>query len=309
MGIALKNKRALGFWITNFSSDVLVESGTPSILAGLSMILSPGERYLLPIHELSKVITTTEKSFLINMQTSIISKNEAKFINSLKIKKYRYIHGQFLVEGLKNVREALDAGYKPQLLLCTQSYFNQFIGFDARIVDSEELSKISSFTANEVCLAVFKMPIINEKFINPEEHIFFLDGVSDPGNLGTIVRTLDWFGFLNLVCSENTADIYNPKTIAATMGSFTRCIPLYMSFPSVLEKFNRPVFAMDMNGKPLNKMPLEEPAIFVLGSESHGVSKDIYPHIAETISIPGKGKAESLNVAIATAILCYQLKL
>jgi TrmH family RNA methyltransferase len=237
------------------------------------------------------------------------SRNEIKLIKSLKIKKYRLKENKFLVEGIKNVTEVLHSGFKVHNLFVTEKAVESFNKYDAELISEKQLNEMSALKTNSSCLAVVEMQANKELSYRADEHMFLLDGVSDPGNLGTIIRTLDWFGFNQLFCSEDCADFYNPKTIASSMGSFTRVIPQYVHLISLLKKKSAPCYGMSMEGEPLSILSESVPSIFVLGSESHGISADIRSFIDHSVTIKGSGRSESLNVAIACSILCYQLSL
>lgn len=238
----------------------------------------------------------------------MISKNEAKFINSLKIKKYRHIERRFLVEGLKNVLELLQSDWVVDSLYCTQELLDQLKNYNPKVLTTKELNSLSTLATNESCFAVVKFHETELPKTPLTSHAIVLDGIKDPGNLGTIIRSMDWFGFRHLICSLDCADFYNPKTIAATMGSFSRIIPIYTNIETLLPNLNRKIFGMQMHGSPLSQIKVAEPAVFVMGSESHGISNSIAQLITQSITIPAYGNAESLNVAMATTLLLYQLR-
>ncbi|MEP4534867.1 MAG: RNA methyltransferase [Cyclobacteriaceae bacterium] len=244
----------------------------------------------------------------------MVSKNQSKFIKSLKIKKYRVKESMFLVEGKKNVLELLKSDFEIQLLLGTEvflfNHLGEFKGLEKHQIvqaSDKELSDLGTFKTNQDCLAVVKMKPEKYQDIDFSNHVFVLDGVSDPGNLGTIIRTLDWFGFDQVLCSANSADFYNPKTINATMGSFTRVSVSYGDVPEFLK--SKPVDVMSygaaMEGENPADINLGQPSIIVFGSESHGISNEVGGLLDKKISIPGKGMAESLNVGIAAGIISY----
>ena len=149
-----------------------------------------------------------------------------------------------------------------------------------------------------------------ERFIyNQKDHLFYLDGVSDPGNMGTIIRTLDWFGFDQVVCSEECAEFYHPRVISSTMGSFTRVKVFTMGINELIKGLNVRVLGADMHGKPIDQETPEDPAIIIMGSESHGLSVVCEKAITDYISIPRYGGSESLNVGIATGIIAHHLRI
>ncbi|MCP4460217.1 MAG: RNA methyltransferase, partial [Cytophagales bacterium] len=180
----------------------------------------------------------------------MISKKELKFIRSLKIKKYRTAEKCFLVEGEKNVLELLSSDYKVKRLLVTKNFLAtyeksiDFLPYD--VVSDKDLADVSSFVTNDQVLAVVEMRVLSVKDINLSNQVFVLDGIRDPGNLGTIIRTLDWFGYDQLICSEDTAELYNPKVISASMGSFTRVKVAYCNLEKLLSYYDGIKLGADM---------------------------------------------------------------
>ncbi len=239
----------------------------------------------------------------------MISRNELKFIKSLKLKKNRNSEKLFTVEGVKNVLELLNSDFEIKSLYVTDQYKDIFHDHNFSLLSKSDLISISSFKNNETCLAVASQKQPKPLQLGLKSSVIALDGVSDPGNLGTIIRTMDWFGIDNLICSMDTADFYNHKTIVSTMGSFTRVIPEYCDLVETIRKLDLPVYGLSLDGQPLSKSIIVKPSIFVMGSESHGIRKPVSEVIQKPIKIEGGGKAESLNVAIATSILLYNISL
>jgi TrmH family RNA methyltransferase len=235
----------------------------------------------------------------------MITRNELKFIKALQQKKNRVAEGLFLVEGLKNVNELLKSSYQIDKILVSSRYKDKIDHAKAIEVKEKDLDYVSSLKSNSSCVAVVRKP--HPSALDFSKHIVVLDGVSDPGNLGTIIRTMDWFGFSQLVCSDDSAEFYNPKTIASTMGSFTRIIPLYLPLDDFFKQNTNPTYGMLLDGQTISGLDTKSPSVFVMGSESHGIRKEFISRIDHPITIPGNGKAESLNVAIATAILLHHL--
>lgn len=243
----------------------------------------------------------------------MVSKNELKVVKSLKVKKYRAREKRFIVEGSKNVLELLESSYEIDLLLCSKDFLdaNQIL-FDhcrVEVVNDRILSETSSLVSNKVCLAVVKFNDTSLEEIALDKQIFVLDGVGDPGNLGTIIRTLDWFGFNQIVCSQSTAELYNPKTIGSTMGSFTRMKTYYGDLNEFLESCPLTKYGAQMNGMELYKSTIETPSLIVMGSESHGISEEVQNRLDHSITIPKFGSAESLNVGIATGLIAGYLRM
>ena len=245
----------------------------------------------------------------------MLSKKEQKIIKSFKIKKYRIREKRFLVEGTKNVLELLNSNFKIDLIIGTHQFFERHHQesqlFRCEIVEPDILTQISSFKTNDSVVAVAQMLPYQTIDTKLDDSLFVLDGVSDPGNIGTIIRTLDWFGFDKLVCSMDSAEFYNPKVISGTMGSFTRVKVTYEDLTTFLLKFHPiPIYYTNMEGEDINNIRLDNPSIIVMGSESHGVSEQVMQLSAKSLSIPGKGKyVESLNVGVATGIIANQLRI
>ena len=238
----------------------------------------------------------------------MITKNELKTIKSLKIKKFRLQEGKFLVEGLKNVLELLNSEFEVTNLLCTDECKSNFTNLPYEVVSSNQLNSISTLTNNTTCIAVAKIMPFDEEQIDTSDHVIAFDGISDPGNLGTIMRSLDWFGFKQFVCTLDTTDFYNPKTIAASMGSFSRIRGIYLEIQDFVSTWKGPKYQLTLEGDDISKMKFSEPSLFVLGSESQGVSPKVAQSIGDKLTIPKYGNGESLNVAMATTILLHSLR-
>ncbi len=239
----------------------------------------------------------------------MISKNEIKFIKSLKLKKYRVREKLFCVEGRKNIQELINSPLMVRKVFGLEQFITtlapEFHG-ETAVVTSKELQDISSLTNTDSGLALVEIPAILD-YEYSGGHVLALDGVRDPGNLGTIVRTLDWFGFDEVLCSQDCADFYNPKTIAATMGSFGRVHPHYLDLVSFFQKTNAKIWGLTLNGTDLSSSQLEE-GIYVLGSESHGIRAELEPLLTDRLTIARFGEAESLNVAMASGILLHAIR-
>jgi TrmH family RNA methyltransferase len=234
----------------------------------------------------------------------MVSKNQIKLITSLQQKKYRQSNQLFLAEGTKVISEFYKSGWKLQSLFATENL--PFISAKKTILITEqELKKISALKTPNTALALFYIPEQNPK-IEPSFSVV-LDGIQDPGNLGTIVRLCDWFGVKQLVCSIDTADCFNPKVVQASMGSLARVNVVYCDLEKFLSENNKlPVYGAFMDGKNIYKQKLPENAVLVLGNEGNGISSKIEQLIASKIAIPQfnpEQLTESLNVATAAAII------
>ena len=238
----------------------------------------------------------------------IATKSEIKFVKSLKLKKNRVKENKFIVEGLKNVQELLKSKYDVLELFCTKTHTKLFNNYGCKLISKEELSIMGNFTTNNSCLAIAKCIEVDSDQFSDERQIIILDGIANPGNLGNIIRALDWFGFKHLICSKNCADFYNPKTLAASMGSFTRVTALYVDLESYLNNFSGDLYGLDLVGKSINTFSSSNKCGFILGNESHGISPAIVPLLKDRLTIKKFGNAESLNVAMSANILLYQLR-
>lgn len=238
----------------------------------------------------------------------MLSKNQIKIINQLDQKKYRSKHQLFFAEGIKTVKELLASELELDTIYMTADIFYA-PAEKHQIITEKELKKISELTTPQTVLAVFKIP--ENKIDFTSKFNLALDGVRDPGNLGTIVRLCDWFGVDQLVCSNDTVDCYNPKTVQASMGSLARVKVVYADLNAYLSQSEKSIFGTFMNGKSIYNQQLPKEGIVVMGNEAHGISKAIEGLITSKLAIPqfGKKKAtESLNVATATAIVLNEFK-
>jgi len=244
----------------------------------------------------------------------MLSKNTVKFIKSLHQKKFRNQEQKFFVEGEKSVLEVLNSDFRVELLVVTEPFSEKnsklikISGAQVTLATQIQLENLGQYQSNDSALAVVHMKA-NSAFDFPEDDfVVGLDDVRDPGNLGTIVRIADWYGIKNLVFSEQTADFYNPKVIQASMGSFTRVNFFYADLKEVFQQWNVPIYGAFLAGENVHHMNQISPGVILMGNESNGISVDLEKVVTDKVTIPGFGQAESLNVAIATAILCDNFK-
>ncbi len=252
----------------------------------------------------------------------MLSKRNLKFIQSLRFKKQRDIHRQFIIEGDKVVKDLLHSDWEIPYLFATPDWLSQLPAGDKKKpgqiaeLSDRELKKISTLKTPNKVLAVVMQP---QYSLNWEEIAsdltLFLEEIQDPGNAGTILRIAAWFGIKNVCCSRSTADIYNPKVVQATMGALLFVKVHYVeSVPFLRECSERgiPVYGTYIHGKNIYEASLAQNGLIVLGNESRGISGDCYPFVKEKISIPGFGSyergMESLNVAAAGAIVCSEFR-
>ena len=241
-----------------------------------------------------------------------------KFVRSLQQKKFRKLYGRFVAEGDKIVSELLQGSYIIDSLYALPSWVADkeqagLVMPNCTAVSEKELERMSGLMSPNQVLAVLQIPESTKLPEHPDDVSLYIDGVQDPGNLGTIIRTADWFGIRHVFCSENTVELYNPKVIQATMGSFIRVMVQAVELPHLLSAWpNKPhVYGASLHGTNLFDQALKKPALIVIGNESKGISHTVQQHIDASIRIPGGmsaagsppgAAAESLNAAVAAAI-------
>ncbi len=242
----------------------------------------------------------------------MVPKSKIKFAKSLQLKKYRKQEQCFVVEGEKSVQELLTSDFETIWIAGTSAFLNENLArleegkierYDA---SEEELIAMGSFQSNQSALAVARIKQNNAPKAG-NEFCVALDDIKDPGNLGTIIRTADWYGIKYIFASEESADFYNPKTISATMGSFCRVVVSYVDLKLWLSQSKLPVFGAFLDGQDIHQTEFGSEGIILIGSESHGISKDLEPLVNHRITIPRIGRAESLNAAMATGIILDNL--
>lgn len=240
----------------------------------------------------------------------MVSKNQIKLIKSLSQKKFRNKHKLFVVEGRKGIREFLNSDFALDSIYTVSETLFEMEEKYINILDEKELNKISFLKTPQQALAVFKIPEINLPEI--KGLILALDGVRDPGNLGTIIRLCDWFGVENLICSEDTVDCYNPKVVQASMGSLARVNVLYKDLPRFfIENVELPKYGAMLEGENIYLQKFPDSAIIIMGNEAKGISEEVENLLTGRVSIPQFGKnqdTESLNVATATSIILSEFR-
>lgn len=231
----------------------------------------------------------------------MINNREIKLINSLKRKKNRIEEGLFVVEGEKNVEELLHSDFQIRDIYATDDWGNEANHIK---VSSKELDRISSLSTPNKVVAIVEIPKPETITINTTSIV--IDGVNDPGNLGTIIRTANWFGINQVICSTNSVDKFNPKVIMASMGSIFKSNVFYTDLNEFLSESKLPIYGALLEGESIYNVEFKNPSIILLGSESHGISKELFPYITNKTTIPGSGDAESLNLGVSTAIYCSE---
>lgn len=236
----------------------------------------------------------------------MISKSLAKFIKSLQIKKHRYAERMFIVEGLKSVQELLESDFQVVYVVYTNKYaelFSDFIG-ESFEVNQNLLEQIGTFKSNDAVLAVARMKESLFSGFSRSGYTLVLDSINDPGNLGTILRVADWYGIKQIIANRDTVDLYSPKVIAASKGSFTRVDFFVCNLIEELKNTEVPIYAAAMNGTSSHKFDFTENGILIMGNEANGINQSLIDQADHLVTIPKVGEAESLNVAMATGILC-----
>jgi RNA methyltransferase, TrmH family len=242
----------------------------------------------------------------------MLSKNQIKYIRSLHAGKFRQIHSQYIVEGAKMIEELVNTDKQIAAIYALTDFIEKNLtllqsrNISFETIDDDELQKISALTTPNKALAI----VIQDKYKWGEnntldEGLFLaLENIQDPGNLGTIIRSADWFGVKAIFCSEHSVDAYNPKVVQSSMGSLFR-IPVYYTGLKKLLQHNKdiPAYAAVLAGKNVYECALKKNALLVIGNESKGISDELIDLCSEKISIPNFGKAESLNAAIACSVL------
>jgi len=254
----------------------------------------------------------------------MLSRNQVKYINSLKLKKQREKYRQFIAEGSKIVLDLLDSGHHVCEIYATGDWIDQYSSsFQLKNihpvqVTEDELSRVTALTTPSPVLSIVSIPETDAGPVSGRgKLILALDDIRDPGNLGTIIRIADWFGISSVVCSESTVDLYNPKVVQATMGSIAR-VPVHSvnleNFLSGLPP-SLNIYGSFLEGENIYVMELHKEGIIIIGNESTGISDGVARFVTHRVHIPSfstgrgsAGQAESLNASVATAVLCSEFK-
>ena len=238
-----------------------------------------------------------------------ISKNKIKWIRSLQLKKNRDEEGVFIVEGEKMVNEVISS--YPNLihtLIYTPDFqlTNMNLSGESYCVNQLSLDQASGLKTPNKAIAILKK--IKTTLPTEDQLILALDGVQDPGNMGTILRIADWFGINHIICSPSTVEVYNPKVVQSSMGAVLRINVHYTDLKEYFRKTSMPVFAALLQGENIYRTKLSDIGIILLGNEGKGISRELYTHVSHQISIPRFGSAESLNVSVAAGIIVSEFK-
>jgi len=243
----------------------------------------------------------------------MLSKAQISLITSLQHKKFRKQHGLFMVEGIKSVLEFISSEYHVHSLYATADAFAKMGNLPQKLkyteVSAAEIRKISALNTPQGVLALVHLPATDDIHWDSvrSQHCLVLDGVQDPGNLGTIIRTAEWFGLKNIICSPGTVDAYNPKVVQATMGSLARIHVHYTDLDPFLKTGKMPIYGALLEGNSVYETDFGNAGFIILGNEGNGISREMMEKIDHAVTIPRVGQAESLNVAIATTVFCSEI--
>lgn len=250
----------------------------------------------------------------------MISKQKIEWIRSLSQKKVREKAGCFVAEGEKLVVDLLKSSLLPIEVFCTkegvESLHHANHNLEQQVITTREMERISAFKNPSSVLALFKIPAIQQiNWLTFNNIALVLDGIQDPGNLGTMVRTADWFGITDIICSPDCADVFNHKCVQATMGALARVSVHYLPLPELLQSAREqqiPVYGTFMEGENLYTTELANTGLILMGSEGRGISADLFQYLTRKISIPsfppGNQELESLNVAVSAAIITAEMR-
>lgn len=243
----------------------------------------------------------------------MLSKAQISLITSLQHKKFRKQHGLFIVEGVKSVSEFLSSEYQIHSLYTTAEARTKMGNLPQKLkcmdISTSEFQKISGLTSPQGVLALVHLPMF-ETFdwsLLRQQHNLLLDDVQDPGNLGTIIRTAEWFGIRHIVCSIGTVDAFNPKVVQATMGSLARVKVYYTSLVDFINQAKMTTFGALLDGRSVYKTDFGKAGLIIMGNEGNGIGTKVIDKIDHAVTIPRVGRAESLNVAVATTIFCAEI--
>ena len=241
-----------------------------------------------------------------------MTKAEIQYIRSLAEKRQRDSDKLFVAEGDKLIGEIIDSGLRLKKLYALEGHFPGH----AEVISPKEMERISQLKTASTSLAVVEQPHHSTPASAPKERLSLeLDGVQNPGNLGTIIRIADWFGIEDIFCSENSADCYNPKVIQATMGAILRVRIHYLPLAKFLQRSateGTPIYGTMLDGKNIYEAELSNKGVIVMGNEGRGVSQECVSTFSHSLLIPTypatRQSSESLNVAMATGIVCAEFR-
>jgi len=237
-------------------------------------------------------------------------KKDIKWVRSLQQKKFRNESGCFVVEGRKGVEEGLRSEYKLHSVYTTEPDWAHEHA-PAMLVPAREMEQMSSLSSPSPFLAVFHQSESKAQW-SQKQVVLVLDGIADPGNMGTIIRTAEWFGIDTILCTPDCVELYNPKVVQATMGSVFRMIVLVLGEEEMARELKANdyyIVAADLQGSNIYRFDFKQKIAIIIGSESHGVRPAMRSVVDEFITIPGNGRAESLNASVAATVFMSQWRM
>jgi TrmH family RNA methyltransferase len=238
----------------------------------------------------------------------MLTAHKIKIFNSLDKKKFRQKYNLFLVEGNKIITELKKSSYKIKEIFSINPSELDFLNTETHLITERELKKISFLQSPKDSVAVVELP--ETRILENQNIQIILDGLQDPGNLGTIIRLADWFGIEQIVCSADTVDLYNPKVVQSTKGSLARVNVFYTDLNVFLKKSSSENIGTDMIGESIYDCKFPEKFNLILGNEGNGMRPEVEKLVSKNITIPRFGKTqstESLNVSMATSIILGQI--
>lgn len=239
----------------------------------------------------------------------MVSKENIKWVKSLHHKKQRDLERLFIVEGEKGMKEVLTSDFRIRAIYLIENEARSILPYAAAkqlattYITESELAYMSTRTQPDCGLLIAEMKPETVPVIDTKSITLILDGVQDPGNVGTIIRIADWYGIHTILAHAGTADVYNTKTILASMGSFTRVEVHYGDVEKILKEYELPTYGASLQGESVHTHPFPKGGFLIMGNESHGISQSLSTYVTTHITIPRIRTTESLNVAVATGII------
>lgn len=243
-----------------------------------------------------------------------MTKAQIRLFQSLSRQKYRKEYNAYLVEGDKNAKEWLQSEVKVRSIAVSQVWYDENKALVANHPEAElilaqdfELEKITSLQHAQEVVLIVEQPLPVAYIPQDGQWYLYLEKIQDPGNMGTIIRTADWFGIRQIICSPDCVEVYNPKVVQASMGSLLRMDMITVEPEAFIEKNTLPLYVTSLSGRNIKQIGAVPAGVIAMGNESKGVSLQMMQAASQQILIPGLGAAESLNVAVATGIICAEL--
>lgn len=238
-----------------------------------------------------------------------LSKTKAGVLRKLQQKKYRLAQQAFLVEGVKPITAFLEAGHGIQQLIGTEDFFKQLatlpsVDTPCYLATPDTLAYVGNFSTNSTGIAVVDLPVSARPKLDKGEKGLALADIRDPGNLGTILRTACWYGITKVLFSPTTVDCFHPKAVQASMGALAHVHCYYTDLATYFTATRRPIVGATLSGKPLHTFAMPPTGWLVIGNEARGIPANLQALLTEQVAIPSFGPMESLNAAVATAVLC-----